>query len=443
MNQRSITLCLCVLLALPSPRLRAQAEAPPPSADQTDEAQALVDSLIDDLTGADDAARQKAHKQLVGMGDAAIPSLQKYLRGTHLPVSKQRVQAVLDELETHFKFTPTLVTLKMDNVHPREVFKEFSKIGNVQIQPQWDFWNQTWGGNNGPVKKISIDVKDQPFWPALIDFAARARIGLNSNGWGNRINLYPGGGQQYDGQRYNAGPVFYVATNIDRNVALHANGKADKSITLHCEAFVDPKITVLGYSWEVMGTEATGDQGASLLAPSQQSSSPDSNANGFSIGMQTPLRYDTGKNTKIASFKGNGRFRIATGREKLEITEPLKSKGQKFSIAGWDATVKNFSKSGAGYDVSIEAHRATSLDFNVNWWAITTLHLYDDKGNEYNNENRGSGSGPQYFQQSAYFSKPQGMSVGEPAKLVWEPVSAARVIRVPVEFKDIPLPIAE
>src|SRR5947207_2290918 len=82
------------------------AEKPADAVEQGDEAQAMIDSLIEDLTGTDDAARLKAHKQLVGMGDAALPSLQKYQRGTHLPISIQRVKAVLDELETHYKFEP-------------------------------------------------------------------------------------------------------------------------------------------------------------------------------------------------------------------------------------------------------------------------------------------------------------------------------------------------
>src|SRR5437762_13764153 len=100
---RSFWLLVAMVVTLVGgPTMRGQtlpAEKPPEAVDQADEAQAMIDSLIEDLTGTDDAARLKAHKQLVGMGEAAIPSLQKYSRSTHLPISIQRVKAVLDEME--------------------------------------------------------------------------------------------------------------------------------------------------------------------------------------------------------------------------------------------------------------------------------------------------------------------------------------------------------
>ena len=67
---------LCVAMAGSIVGAQPTPAEKPDAVEQGDEAQAMIDSLIEDLTGTDDAARLKAHKQLVGMGDAALPSLQ-------------------------------------------------------------------------------------------------------------------------------------------------------------------------------------------------------------------------------------------------------------------------------------------------------------------------------------------------------------------------------
>src|ERR1041385_4277645 len=92
-----------------------------------DEGQMLIDMLLDDLRSNDAATQQKAQKQLVSMGDSAIPTLEKYLRRNPPAPQRQRAQAVLDELETRFTFDPTLITIHMTDAAPQKVFEELTK----------------------------------------------------------------------------------------------------------------------------------------------------------------------------------------------------------------------------------------------------------------------------------------------------------------------------
>jgi len=428
-------------------RLIAQtlpAEAPP-AADQVDEAQALIDSLLDDLTGADDAARQKAQKQLVGMGDLAIAPLQTYLRGAHLPISKQRVQAVLDELETHFKFQPTLVTIKMDNVHPREVFKEFSKQSGVAIEPQWDFWTQ--GGYGNLPKKVSIDIKDQPFWPALLDFCAKAKVNINNGGNGSQISLYPGDNGQYSGPRFVSGPIVFVLSGVYRNIYFNG-GKPNRNLNIQFQALMDPKLNVLDGSYEVKLSKADGDKGTSLVQPTQNENSR-TGGNGWQWYLSAPLTYASGDNTKVAVLKGSARYRIRSGTQKLEIDDVQNAAGKTASGGGYTLTfnsIKPMESKNSSWEVSftLASDKQPEPGIGFDYPQANAMHLYGADGVEWRHNSMNMNGGPKQMQITMHYTMvrrgPATQPVGEPKKFVLEVSTGTRNIRVPVEFSDIPLP---
>jgi len=454
------TVLLTLALILGSQRrLAAQPAEAVPGADQADEAQALIDSLIDDLTGADEAARQKAQKQLIGMGDAAIAPLQKYLRGTHLPVSKQRVQGVLDELETHFKFTPTLVTIKMDNVPTRDVFKEFSKQGGIAIEAQWDFWNQNYGGgNNSPLKKTSIDIKDQPFWPALFEFAKKVHVNVNLNGGNQRqVYLYPGGGgSQFDGPKFTSGPITFSLQGIYREINFSPN--PTKSMRMQIQALLDPKVNVLDGSYYIKVTKADGDKGTSVMPANQQDNNATSGYNGMQLYMQAPLNYESGTNTKIAEFKGSARLRIRSGVAKLEIPDIKNSAGKTFTAGPWTVTVNSFKeigdKNNPQWELKFTAETKEGPPPGEPWSypGQGSMSLLDTNGETFNHYGNSMNGGPQRLEETLTFGKQRvsrsrrasasqpSSASPEPDKFIWEITTGTRNIRVPVEFTDIPIP---
>jgi hypothetical protein len=443
--------------ATPAPAATVAPVAPAPAAaapaDQADEAQALIDSLIEDLTGADDAARQKAQKQLVGMGDLAIAPLQTYLRGTHLPVSRQRVQAVLDELETHFKFQPTLVTIKMDNVHPREVFKEFSKIGGMPIEPQWDFWTQ--GGYGNLPKKVSIDIKDQPFWPALLDFTKKAKVTINNGGSERQIYLYPGGGGggQYEGPRFVSGPIVFVLGGISRNIWYNNGPTPNKSMNIQFHALMDPKLSVLDGSYEVKLTQADGDKGGSLMPPQRNDNSRTS-GNGWQWYLNAGLVYESGNNTKISTLKGSVRYRIRSGVDKIEIPDIINATGKTATAGGWTVKIKSIKQVGEKNNthwelvIAADSDKAPDPNEGYQYPQGNSMQLLGPNGEQFDHYGNSINGNPQHMEFALQYgmrnrgvrrAATQPVSV-QPAKFVWEVTTGTRNIRVPVEFSDIPLP---
>jgi hypothetical protein len=412
------------------------------------EGQTLIDMALDDLASDDPAAQQRGQKQLIGLGDAALPSLEKYLQKNRNPAVKQRAQSVMDELESHFTFEPTLITIHMANEAPKKIFEELTKQSGIPIDGRY-VWDARYGNNNVP-KKITVDFEKKPFWEALLDLADKAKVSVQNNGQGRKLQLYQGGNSQYQGPRYFAGPVTFVANNINRSISLGGDGKNTKSLTMQVMAYSDPKLHAFEASTYIRLTEAAGDQGTSLIPKDQdRNNGSTSGGNDMQTWLQVQLPYDTAANTKLTTLKGTARFRVASETDKLEVPDVMNAKGKTIEGKKWKLTVKDVKQNGNSKNYVIDITGSRDVDpaqrnRGYSYSERGSFHLYDANGLEYDYHGGGGSWGDGKIEQQIHFGvNDSSDKIGPPAKFVWDATLSTRFIRVPVEFKDIPIPRPE
>jgi hypothetical protein len=357
------------------------------------------------------------------------------------------VQAVLDELETKFKFDPTLITIHMTNETPKKVFEELGKQSGVTFEGRY-VWDRNYGGNNLP-RKISIDMDKKPFWEAVIEICTKAKVwAQNNGGQSHMLQLYQGSSGDLSGPRFLSGPITFVANSISRNIQLDADGKNHKSLMLQVRGFIDPKLKVFDSSYEIEVTDATGDQGGSLV-PKNQNNNSTTSGNGMQLWMQAPLPYDTGKNTKLTSFKGLVRLRVAGAIDKIEVPDIMNAKGKTVDGKTWKLQIKDVKEQGKNNAYEVDILGTGPVDPSTrrrgySWNEMGAFRLFDADGKEYNYHGGGGSYNPGKVEQQIHFGKNDSSEkIGPPAKFVWEATISSRNVRVPVEFKDIPIPLPE
>jgi hypothetical protein len=423
------------LFALQSKALYAQTDQ--------DDAAFLIDSTAADLASPDAATAANAEKQLIGLGEQAIPAIQKIMHENRSPQVQKLGQEVLYAMESKFKMEPTLVTLKLDEVSPHEVFNELSKIGGVRAEGQWDFWRQQ---QQGMPRTISVNFDKEPFAQAFYETCQKAHIYVQQGNSGPNYTLYP----SYDNSRHTyptfvSGPMFFYLESISRNSGIDLGSKEeDDELSIDMQILVDPKLPVTRMYNDVVLTEATGDSGESLIDPERNGPSDSaswSNIATFYGQQDINLKFKTGANKTIKSLKGAARFAIQSSPTKIEFTDF--TPGKSVTTGNWTVKLDQFSPNDNGYTAHIIADNSALSDNIQQFPGVVIGQLYDAKSLPYYVEAGGGNFSPKHSEFDIYFrpghhgGKPQ---AGPPAKLVITVSNTTRVIRVPFEFTDLPIP---
>lgn len=118
----------------------------------------LIQRLEDDRA----ESREKAQKEIVALGEAAIPALKEIVDGNRPGELKLRAAAVLREIELSVKAAkvfrePRRVTLKANDRALREVLEEVARQAEVKIE----------AGGIDVTSQVTLDVADAPLFEVL------------------------------------------------------------------------------------------------------------------------------------------------------------------------------------------------------------------------------------------------------------------------------------
>jgi len=347
----------------------------------------------------------------------------------------------------------TLVNIHLKQALPEEVFGELAKQGGVKIAAMGSLWDQ-----DSLQTPMDVDFTNKPFWPAMKEACGLWSISIQSNRMGRdngrKITLVR------RGTRINAGKtqprpscqsngclIEAVSFNRNQNLSYDNPDAAQDSCNLNLMVYLDPALHVRNFNSNVSAEQAMDDQGNSMLAAKN-------NSNVFYGGMSepglihsfsVPLKFPDNAGKKIAAFKCTLTLRAADKMEALSIDKPLAAAEASKDFAGTTITFQSLKKSEArkGYELAVNVASDSDLAQNNGVWELLqTAQLLDDKGHafRYSGGNGGGGGGNDDY--TVYYSTMRGddATQGEPAKWIIELPTQVHVVKVPVEFKDLPLP---
>lgn len=352
--------------------------------------------------------------------------------------------------------SPGKINLDLDGAGAEEAFDQLAKQAGVELFTQDA---QTWF-NADPVV---IKVQDGSFWPTFLDLCKQARLDFDANngfGRAGAIRIYFSGN---DTSRYSKCPsvisegFVIMATNANRNYTIDyanppANGDRPASFSIQLLVFIDPARQVLHLAQPAI-TEAVDENGVSLMLPNNNSGGYDANEMGSLVrnsGIQ--LTYPANAGRKIARIKGSLRAMAASKYETITIDNLLTTQATKKSFPDYDVIIDQPTKPGGNqYQMKItfrmkDRGGVPGLHQRQNyqnlWPLVGTMVITDAEGHRYSNNGGGGGGGDQVLTYNLSFSSFGGpdSGIGEPAKLTWRIPTQTREIRIPFEFKDLPIP---
>lgn len=410
--------------------------------------------LLRDLSSDDWRMRQRAERELVGMGDAAGPLIDELLRTAGGAEARARLEGARARIAENRVAGPSMVTLRLTDASPAELFAELSRQARAELKlyPSNLFEHGRW-------PRVSIDVKGKPFWEVMRELGPR--LGVRVGGHTGELRLMSAGGGAGPAGDFLAspfahvsGPVLFVPGQLTRTQVVDLTGPPAHSgaFQLSMTAVAEPKLVVLQADGAVRLDEAVDDRGNSLLAEGVAPPAGPLNTGGRVFPITCRLKYpDRNPGRTIARLRGTMRFVIQTKSERLEIADVLASKEVHWTAGDARVVVHGMTRGPDGYELQLGIGSAQPAPVGAGRGAGWQLHqsmqnrlrLLD--ANDQPVERRGYSSRnaddrTEFTLQFSEATHPHGRRAAEPLKLVWEVPTETREVAVPFEFKDLPMP---
>ena len=436
----------CAVPCLAADAARHELPAPPPH-----EPSSRIEALIPQLSSDDWKARERAQKELVEIGDDAVPTLERLLKEKATPELHAQVETLLKQIEHAKAFGASRVTLHVKDAPFRDAGKALAKQAGARFEVEGLAW-----------ANVTLDVDRQPFWVAAHALCAQAGVRptepervFDAPRPPPTLSVESDGGIWARRPWYIAGPVLVTVKRV--HVLRSRNfGEAEpvrSRIQVEVQPHFEPKLEVLSWSLSAVD-EAVDENGRSLLgkpmpADEDEDEDEDGESGSGSNDNLTPISLALPPNVgkKIARLKATGLLNVRADHEAVEVGDVLRAKDvrrpfgravlhfQELVIVGPDH-----------YELRYEVFRGTA---NAKQWEALRgvprdgMQVLDSAGNRLlPKESRWTGTGDKVTIRARFFRMALGdrPKPGQPAKVVWDVPTAVRQIEVPIELKDLPLP---
>jgi hypothetical protein len=340
-----------------------------PATSQNDDAQ-VVARLLRQL-GADAwSDRQHAEEDLVRMGDAAVPHLEGLLRQENPPLDEEtrsRCESALRRIEEQRVSGPSLITLHLHEVTPEQAYAEIARQAHAELSC---YPPSLWTSGDWPAVTLSADR--EPFWQVVRRLAEQTGVGPRLVGDELRIARPPLPGRRAPGLPVGvgvdssapaavSGAFFIVATRVSRTRSIDLNSGDERGdFNVGLAVLAEPKMRVLQVS--PVRLEAADDElGHSLLPTivrperSAYTATPRNGVWQTSLALQYPPARQAGQ--RIAHLRGTMSAIIQTRSDRAEIPHLDDVQDLDGHVGQISFTIERFRKAGSLFELLLSVER--------------------------------------------------------------------------------------
>jgi hypothetical protein len=404
----------------------------------------LVQQLNDDRATERDAAEAKL-LELAGTTTAATDKFLELMPkdNDQMPLAvRERLSYIRQQLEDRVAkvaVEATTVTLAAKEMPLAEVFAAIEKqTGNKMI----DNREQEGDGADEAVNDITIELKAEPFWPAIDQILDKGNLGIYSYGGEDALSIVSRASDERPrhGAGNYAGPFRIEVLEIQSQRNLRQPQR--QSLKLQMEVAWEPRLRPIALSQPVADVKATTDSGQEL-----QVTQPDAVLDvEVPQGTQAaeiilPFSLPPRDAKRITTLRGKLRALVPGRQVKFQFDDLANAAGKTERRGGVQVTLDDVRKNNAIWEV----HMRLALDEDNDalqshrGWAFQNLsYLVDKNGGQVDN------AGFETTRQTAnevgvayLFDLPEGVG-----GLTWVYETPAAIVELPVEYelKDIELP---
>jgi hypothetical protein len=459
LGSRSLLLAVALVVPAlaadsPKPAATRPAETQPAAAPPqplTAAEQKAVDAAVASLSADGWKERQAAQDALVSFGESVVPRLRELATKGDDEEVRTRAAAALRQIDDNGQSGPSVITLHLKDATAQDAFAALARQARCEF-PTYpaNLLSAKDNNNGGPVPGgITVDYDRANFWVVFKDLCQKTGLGPQQYGNDRRMTLSRGTSVSWNGPTVTSGPFLIVANRISRSNAVDlanpANVQTDFSMSL--SAFCEPKVRVIGSSYNVKVDEAVDDKGNALTSNEFVYDNMN-NGQQWMWNLTARLKYpqdNAGK--RIQRLKGSVKFLVQTRSESLDIPDVLAAKNVTQNVGGRRIVLKEVKKNGEQYDVQMSIFRdgLNAQEWNALQYPGYAVRLLDKEGRALTSHGWGGGGGGNEMSYNFNFSKQnfhggEDGKPGEPHRLVWEIPIETRETNVNFEYKDLPLP---
>jgi hypothetical protein len=440
--------CSLVLVAVSmAVATRAEEEKAPPA--QADEQLARdIGQLVQQLNDDRAAERDAAETRLIELAGSTTAETDKFLAmlpedNDQMPLAvRERLSRIRQQLEDRVAkvaVEATTVTLSAKEMPLAEVFAEIEKqTGNKMIDNRQQGDDEADGAANG----ITIELKAEPFWPAIDQILDQGTLGIYSYGGEDALSIVTRASDERPrhGAANYAGPFRIEIMEIQSQRNLRQPQR--QSLKLQMEVAWEPRLRPIALSQPVAEVKATTDAGQEL-----QVTQPDAVLDvEVPTGTQAaeiilPFALPPRDAKRITTLRGKLRALVPGRQVKFQFNDLANASGKTDRRGGVQVTLDDVRKNNAIWEV----HMRLTLDEDNEalqshrGWAFQNLsYLVGKDGQQIDNAGFETTSQTANEVGVAYlFDLPEGVE-----GLTWVYETPAAIVEVPIEYelKDIELP---
>jgi hypothetical protein len=427
-----------------STAIAAADDATPSEADQdlSREISRLVGQLNDDRAAERDAAEAK----LLELAGNTTVETDRFLAllpedSDQMPLAvRERLSRLRQQVEDRVAKSAveaTTVTLSANEMPLADVFATIEKqTGNKLVDTREQ------QGDAAAPSKITIELKDEDFWPAVDQIFDKANLGIYAYGGEEALSIVARASDsrpRYQASDYR-GPFRIETLEVQSQRSLRQPGQ--QSLKLQMEVAWEPRLRPIALSQPVADVKATTDTGQELSV-SQPDAVLDVEVPGGTQAAEIILPFQLPSRDAKRITKLTGRLRaLVPGRQvKFRFDDLLNAAGKSERRGGVTVTLDDVRKNNAIWEIhmrltldedneALQSHRGWAFQ-NVSYLVGADGEPIDNAGFETTRQTRNE-VGIAYL-----FDLPEGIE-----GLSWVYETPAAIVEMPLEYElqDIELP---
>lgn len=404
----------------------------------------LVQQLNDDRA----AERDAAEKKLIELAGTTTAATDKFLEllpegNDQMPLAVRdrlsRIRAQLEDRAAKIAVEPSTVTLSAKEMPLAKVLAEIEKqTGNKLI----DNRQREGDGADADTNGITIELKAEPFWPAIDQILDKGSLGVYSYSGEDGLSIVSRASDERPrhGAGNYAGPFRIEVLEIQSQRSPRQPQR--QSLKLQLEVAWEPRLRPIALSQPVADVKATTDSGQELQVTQPEAVLDVEVPQGTQAAeIVLPFSLPPREAKRITTLRGKLRALVPGRQVKFQFDGLPGAAGRMERRGGVQVTLDDVRKNNAIWELHMRLtldENSEALQSHRGWIFQNLSYLVDKDGQQVDN------AGFETTRQTAnevgvayLFDLPKGVE-----GLSWVYETPAAIVEVPVEYelKDIELP---